>query len=220
MNNEGIGTNKDYNAISWASTPIGTDSFRVAMKISELQYKEDNVAYELKVKLVHESGVIKEQIWSYTFKNGLPVITFGQRAETSKTGWTATSSSNQSIFYASNLIDNDKATYWQSKYTPSIENYPHTLIIDTKSAKAYNGISLTQRANVTWAVKDFEILVSSNGTDFKSLGNFFAGNADGTQYFAFAEKQTFRYFKVICKTPWTTNTDNAHLGGLAELGLY
>lgn len=52
-----------------------------------LEFKRDILLYELKVSLVQENGNIKETIYTYTFLNGKPVLTFSTRSGIGKTGW-------------------------------------------------------------------------------------------------------------------------------------
>jgi hypothetical protein len=220
VNNEGTGTNKDYNAITWASSPIGTDSFKVVMPINELEVKTDGIPYELKVKLVHENGIINETIYNYTFQGGLPVIGFSTRTELSKSGWSIAGFSSQETSengYATNVIDGSLTTFWHSRWSSDPAVYPHYITIDIGALKTVNGgLSLTQRNGAVRAVKDFELLVSVDGQNFTSLGDRVAGNNSSTQYFAFDSPRTFRYFKVICKSAW----DGTQFAALAELGLY
>ncbi|WP_316837915.1 discoidin domain-containing protein [Pedobacter nutrimenti] len=219
VNNEGTGTNKDYNAITWASSPIGTDSFKVVMPINELQYKTDGIPYELKIKLVHDNGVIAETIYSYTFNGGLPVLNFSTRNELSKTGWTIAGFSSQesaSEGLATSTIDGSAATFWHSRWSSNAAVYPHYITVDLGSVKTAQGLSYTHRSGAYRAVKDFEILISNDGTNFTSLGNKVTAMSSGPQYFDFSTPQTFRYFKILCKSSWD-GTQNA---AIAELGLY
>lgn len=223
VNNEGTGVNKDYNAITWESKKIGTDSFRVVMPIADLVEKADGIPYELKVKLVHDNGTVTEQIYSYTFSGGVPVLTFSTRNELSKTGWSIYSFSSEETSgegatngRAARLIDGNASTYWHSRWSSSATSYPHNVVIDLGSAKTASGLSLTQRSGLSRAIKNFEILTSNNGTTFTSQGSFVAQNANGPQYFDFSSAQTFRYFKIIANSAH----DGLQFASLAELGLY
>ncbi|WP_175632491.1 discoidin domain-containing protein [Pedobacter ghigonis] len=220
VNNEGTGTNKDYNAITWATAPIGTDSFRVVIPIAELEVKTNNIPYELKVKLVHDNGTINETIYAYTFLNSLPVLDFSYRTELPKTGWSVAGFSSQETAAAGkaiDVIDGSVATFWHSRWSSNAAIYPHFVTIDLGSSKTVNGgLSLTQRAGASRAIKDFELLISGDGTNFTSVFNKQAANNDGTQYFGFSSPKTFRYFKIIASNSWD-GTQNA---ALAELGLY
>jgi len=219
VNNEGTGVNRDYNAITWESKKIGTDSFRIVMPVADLQEKADGIPYELKVKFVHDNGTVTEHIYPYTFSGGLPVLTFSTKTELSKTGWTIASFSSEesSDGKATNLIDGNATTVWHSRWRTSATSYPHNVVIKVgTTAKTATGLSLLQRSSLSRAVKDFEILTSTDGVNFTSRGNYVAGNNSGTQYFNFPSAQTFLYFKVIAKSAY----DGQQFACLAELGLY
>ncbi|TKC04185.1 RICIN domain-containing protein [Pedobacter frigoris] len=223
VNNEGTGVNRDYNAITWESKKIGTDSFSVVMPISDLQEKADGIPYELKVKLVHTNGTVTEQIYSYTFAGGIPLLNFSTRPELSKTGWSIASFSSEETSgegtvngRAINLIDGNGSTYWHSRWTGSAASYPHTIVVDLGSSNSAEGLSLSQRSGASRAIKNFQILTSSDGTSFTAVNSYVAQNISGTQYFAFGSTKTFRYFKIIASSAY----DGLQFAALAELGLY
>lgn len=223
VDNEGTGGNKDYNAITWTSKPIGTDSFAVEMAISDLEFKSDNIPYELKVKLVNKNGTVVETIYSYTFLSGIPVLNFSTRNEIAKTGWSVVSFSSQEIEGepdgngpASNLIDGNAATYWHSDWSTAEAVYPHEFIIDMGSVKIANGLTITQRSGLERAIKNAELLTSTDGIDFTSAGTYTFANINGPQYFDLATPKTFRYFKIIASTAW----DDLQFAALAEVGMY
>ncbi|WP_316824221.1 discoidin domain-containing protein [Pedobacter miscanthi] len=223
VNNEGTGVNHDYNAITWESKSIGLDSFYVVMPISDLQYKSDGMAYELKVKLVHENGNVTETIYTYTFAGGVPVLTFSSQNELSKTGWTIASFSSEETSgegtvngRASKLIDGNASTYWHSRWSSPATSYPHNVVIDLGSLKTANGLSLTQRSGLSRSVKNFEVLTSTDGINFTSVNNYVAANTNGAQYFSFGSPKSLRYFKIIANSAY----DGLQFAALAELGLY
>lgn len=224
IENEGTGVNKDYNAIVWTSKPIGTDGFAIEMPIADLQYKADNIPYELKVKLVQENGNVIESIYSYTFLNGVPVLNFSTRNEISKLGWSVASFSSEetsggtapSYGLAVNLIDGNATTYWHSRWTSAATDYPHQFVIDMGSTKTANGLSVTQRASLQRAIKNAELFTSTDGVSFTSAGNYVFANANGLQYFDFAAPKNFRYFKIVASSAW----DGLQFASLAEIGMY
>lgn len=218
VNNEGVGTNKDYNALSFAVKPNG-NSFSIEMPITEFKYRS-NEEYELKIFLVHTNGTFTVKSYSYKFVNNLPMIDFSSRAELSKAGWSVKDFSSEETGAgnrAADVIDGSADTFWHSRWSSNAALYPHYLTIDLGSSKTVNGgLSLTQRDGASRAIKDFEILVSTDNVNFVSLGTKVAANGSGTQYFAFDSPKTFRYFKVLAKSSWD-GTQNA---AIAELGLY
>lgn len=223
VNTEGTGVNKDYNAITWSSKPIGTDSFAIEMPISDLQYKSDNIPYELKVKLVHQNGNVTETIYSYTFLSGKPVLNFTTRNEISKIGWSVVSFSSQETSGesapngpATKLIDGNTSTYWHSQWTSTGAIYPHQFVIDMGSSKTANGLSITQRSGLGRAIKNAELFTSTDGVNFTSAGTYTFANTNGTQYFDFAAPKTFRYFEIVANNAW----DGLQFASLAEVGMY
>ncbi|SDW40027.1 F5/8 type C domain-containing protein [Hydrobacter penzbergensis] len=220
VNNEGTGANTDYNAIAWESKPIGTDSFYVEMKISDLEHKEDSIPYELKVKLIHQNGNITETIYTYTFKNGVPVMNFSTVNEISKQGWSVKSFSSQETAAdngaAINVIDNNPATYWHSRWSNDPAPFPDTITVDMGQTQKVNGFTFLQRQSLIRSIKDLEIQYSTDGNNFSSAGNFVAANNTGTQNFSFAAPLTFRYFRVIVKSAYDGNM----YACFAEIGMF
>ncbi len=222
VNNEGTGANRDYNAVTWESKTIGTDSFYVEMPVSEFKYKDGN-PYELRIRLVHENGSISQNAYNYAFVNNIPVLTFSSKNELSKQGWSVASFSSEETSgegtingRANTVIDDNPSTYWHSRWTGTAAAYPHEIVIDMDAVKSVQGISLTQRSGLQRAVKDFEILSSTNGTTFTSEGNFVAANANGPQYFNLTTVRSIRYFKIIAKSAY----DGLQFASIAELGAF
>ncbi|TDE28461.1 discoidin domain-containing protein [Flavobacterium ranwuense] len=223
VNNEGTGVNRDYNAITWTSKSVSTDGFAVEIPIADLEFKADNIAYELKVKLVHQNGSVTETIYSYTFLSGKPVLNFTTRNEIAKTGWSVVSFSSQETSgeatpngLAANLIDGNAATYWHSQWTGTGAIYPHQFVIDMGSSKTANGLSITQRSGLQRAIKNAELFTSTDGINFTSAGPYTFANSNGPQYFDFTAPKTFRYFKIVGSTAW----DGLQFASLAEIGMY
>lgn len=225
VNNEGTGVNKDYNAIGWTSKPIeaGPDSFYVEMPISDLEYKADNISYELKVKLVQNNGNTIETIYNYSFLGGVPVLNFSTRNEIGKAAWTVTSFSSEETSgegdtngRAARLIDEKSSTFWHSKWTGSATSYPHEFVIDMGSVNTALGLSITQRSGLNRAVKTAELFSSNDGSTFTSVGSFTFQKVNGPQYFDFGAAKSFRYFKIVCNSAW----DGLQYAALAEVGIY
>lgn len=223
VNSEGTSVNKDYNAISWTSKPIGTDGFSIEMPIVDLEYKTDNIPYELKVKLVHQNGNVTETIYSYTFLDGKPILNFSTRAELAKTGWSVASFSSEEATgegatngAATTLIDGSTATYWHSQWKGTAAVYPHEFVINMGSAKTVNGFTITQRSGLQRAIKNAELFTSTDGVNFTSAGTYTFANTNGSQYFDFAAPKTFRYFKIVASNAW----DGTQFASLAEVGMY
>jgi hypothetical protein len=229
VNNEGVGGNRDYNAITWASHVTNGDSFYVEEPVNEFVVDDQttiNYTYELKLRIVHTNGTITEIIFPYQFVNSLPVINYeyDEKKELGKHGWTVAGFSSEETEgegpvngHAAALIDSNPNTYWHSMWSiDPAAVYPHYVTIDMSRTQEVKGLSLIQRPGLQRAVKDFEILSSTDGISFTSQGNFVAQQSNLRQYFDFPSLQTFRYFKVIAKSAW----DGEQFAALAELGLY
>ena len=223
VNGEGKGVNRDYNAVTWESKPIGLDSFYVEMPIDELYYK-DGSPYELKVNLVHVNGTVTEHIYNYNFINGLPVFDKREhRDELNKSGWKVISYSSEEREgegdqngRANCLIDDNRHTFWHSSWTTRTATFPHELVVSTGKPVLAKGFSLTQRVGLSRAVKEIEVLTSLNGVSFVSAGRFTVANANPTQYFGFQKSIGLKYFKVLINAAH----DGESFAAIAELGLF
>ena len=219
----GTGVNKDYIAIAWTSKPIGSNEFKIDFPISDFIEKADGIKYELRVKLVHENGHVTQTSYNYLFDKGLPILDFSTKTEINKLGWKIISFSSEELSgegtingRANTLIDANASTYWHSKWTGASTNYPHDFIVDMGVVNTVKGFSLTQRSGLSRAIKDFELLSSVDGLNFVSIKNYIAANNNGNQYFTFDTTRTFRYFKVISKSAWDSQT----FAAIAELGMF
>lgn len=215
VNNEGTGTNKDYNATTWESKAIGTDSFYVEMPVSEFKYR-DASPYEMKVKLVAENGTVKETIYAYKWVNQLPVLEFGTKDEISKAGWSiAAYSSQQTTAPATNIIDNNTGTGWHSQYsTPPAATYPHYITIDVGQQRTLDGFTILNGASRP--IKDVDVLYSTDGINFLPQASYVIARATSKQNVTFSAALTFRYFKIIPRTSW----DGQPFAQIAEIGFF
>ncbi|MBB6237278.1 hypothetical protein HDC90_001898 [Pedobacter sp. AK013] len=143
--------------------------------------------------------------------------------ELSKTGWSINSFSSEETSgegtingRAATLIDGSYSTFWHSRWTTSATSYPHQVVIDLGASKSANGLSLVQRSGLSRAIKNFQVLTSTDNINFTSVNNYVAQNTDGVQYFAFGSTKTLRYLKVIMNSA----QDGLQFASLAELGLY
>lgn len=209
----------DYNAITWESKVIGTDSFYVEMKTTDLQYKADTL-YDLRLRLVHENGIISTFTYNYRFQNSVPVLNFSTRDELSKQGWQVHAFSSEETASengaADNVIDGSASTYWHSRWSNDETSFPHELVIDLGAARTAMGLSYTHRNGLSRAVKDIQVLYSIDGTSFSAAGNYEVPNLNGPQYLDFASPLSLRYLKVIANEAW----DGEQFAAIAELGLY
>ncbi|GAA4199658.1 hypothetical protein GCM10022289_10360 [Pedobacter jeongneungensis] len=231
---EGEGANHDYNAISYETEPIGTDSFSIALPLSGLSY-QGNTTYEVKIKLIHANGYITQGIAHIYFDANVPGLAteFAPKNITraDRTNWTITpgnkiiggstkidEDANGNIGLATNIIDNNPNTTWNS-YNDAKTMYPHQVTIDTKTQQDYVGISYLHKKGLSNAIKNIELYGSNTGKegDFVLLKTDVLGRSDGGKYISFNKKENFRYFRFVAISPQNSNDGWAYL---AELNLW
>ncbi|NQX39408.1 F5/8 type C domain-containing protein [Pedobacter steynii] len=219
VNNEGTGTNKDYNATTWESKSIGTDSFYVEMPISELKYKTDGMVYELKVKLVNDNGNVTETIYPYVFNAGIPVIDFGQKAsQYNSSNWSILSfSSNQTSGddgKASNIIDGNFSSSWISRWSSPVALHPHYVAVDMKIPLQITGFTIAMESRYETKSKNIELLTSNDGTNWSTAGNYVLKQIFGPQHIYLPAARTARYVKLVVNSAWN-GTSAANIAEIA-----
>lgn len=83
-----------------------------------------------------------------------------------------------------------------------------------KTAQNADGFSFSNGSSRP--IKDAEIWYSNDDVNFVSAGSYVIPKTSGVQYFAFASKLNFRYFKIVSKTSW----DGTDFAQFFEIGLY
>ncbi|MCW9707983.1 discoidin domain-containing protein [Fodinibius salsisoli] len=119
---------------------------------------------------------------------------------------------------ATDAIDSDSTTFWHSQWynISPVPDYPHSLTIDMKGVTEVSGFTFIQRQNGQRHIKDLEIKVSVNGTNWTSLGTFQLANTVSEQTVSLGAVETFQYFKLIAQSAW----DGEQFAALAEVGVY
>ncbi|PXY01723.1 hypothetical protein DF185_09660 [Marinifilum breve] len=204
--------NADYDAVSWAS-PVGTDnSFEVSMPISEFHQK-GNTPYVLRLLFNHLNGEISKFSYSFAFKNDEPVIEFGDKENLDRSKWQVIEfSSEENNEFASHVLDGDANTFWHSRWSSNATSYPHYLTIDMNEIHKVSGFSFLQRDGMR-KVKDIEILVSSDNSQWKSMGNFQLKEINTLHHINLSHEAEFRYFKIIMNSAF----DGKQFAALAEI---
>lgn len=219
-NNEGKGVNKDYNAVTWSSKVIGLDSFYMELPMSEMnkKFKGNNPA-ELKLKLIHENGVISTVSNDFNFLNDLPVINI-KPLGFDKTDWKVIAQSSEESMEqgAAKAIDDNLSSYWFSRWSTNATAPPHYLTIDMGKSLTADGFTITQRQDLWRTVKDVELLVSEDLNTWTSTGNYVVPNVKTLSKLAFASPKKFRYFKIIIKSNY--DTADTKKSCIAEIGMY
>lgn len=68
VNNEGIGVNKDYNAVAWRFNPGPNNTISASLGLHELFFKGET-PYEVKVKLLLKNGISTSKTFDFIYKN-------------------------------------------------------------------------------------------------------------------------------------------------------
>ncbi|NML39706.1 discoidin domain-containing protein [Chitinophaga sp. G-6-1-13] len=209
--------NGGYNSVTFASKPIGTDSFRIVMPVSDFRDK-GNTSYEFTIRLCHENGSITSYVAAYSFVNGTPVITFGDKVVYDKTGWTVAAFSSEETASengaAANIIDGSGSSFWHSRWSSNATSYPHYITVDMGQALDVNRFTFKQRDSRM--VKVVEILTSNNNSTWTSLGDFTLAQTTNPQNIVLSATQNFRYFKLNMKSSY----DGQQFAAMCEVGTY
>jgi len=204
--------NADYDAVSWASPVKEGNAFEISMPISELHQK-DNTPYVLRLRFCHTNGETSKFSYSYSLKNGEPVIEFGDKENFDRTNWQIIDfSSEENNELASYVLDGDANTFWHSRWSQNATSYPHHLTVDMVDILDVSGFSFLQRDGMR-KVKDIEIMVSTDNTQWESMGNFQLKEINTLHHIKLNKKTSFRYFKIIAKSAF----DGQQYAAMAEI---
>lgn len=206
-----------YRSVTFASKPLGTDSFYIKMPMKDFR-DTANTNYEFVIRLCHENGTITTYTASYSFVNNVPVIGFGDKIVYDKKDWRVISFSSEETASengaAANVIDGANNTYWHSRWSTSGAGYPHTLVIDMAKILYVNRFTFRQRESRR--VKTVEILISNNNSTWTSLGDFTLQDHSNPQNITFPTLKYFRYFKLNMKSAY----DGLQFAAMSEVGTY
>ncbi len=117
---------------------------------------------------------------------------------------------------AADVLDDDLNTYWHSCWNGCSAAHPHFLTVDMGEEKEISGLRFLQRQSLSRAVKGIEIQISSDNTNWTSLGSFELQNIVEGQNTEFTNSQIFRYFKVTINSAH----DNQDFAAMAEIMAY
>ncbi|MBD0823972.1 discoidin domain-containing protein [Aestuariibaculum marinum] len=114
------------------------------------------------------------------------------------------------------ILDGNPDTFWHSCWNGCTPVPPHFITVDMQTEQEAKGFFLMQRQSLSRNIETCEIQISSDNSNWESLGVFTLEKVKNQQDLAFESPKTFRYFKFIVKTVFD-GTDNA---ALAELVPY
>jgi hypothetical protein len=119
---------------------------------------------------------------------------------------------------ASNIIDDNVATFWHSEVVASYAQMPHWITVDMQTEKKFNGFYFvqTQEMSETGLAKGFRFEISSDNSSWTNVleGEFSTSRA--RQDFAFPAQVTARYFKITILSGY----NDAFWSQFAEIDLY
>lgn len=210
--NDPADDNSDYDAVTWVVPITNSNEFNIEMPINEL-FKRENTPYVLRLRFCHINGEISTYSYGYTFKNNIPQMEFGDKEYLDRTNWKISEySSQEDDGLASNVLDNNPATFWHSEWKQNVASYPHTLGIDMGEEKIVKGFSFLQRDGMR-KVKDIEVLVSTDKINWESKGDFELKRINTIHHVNLESEASFRYFKIKAKTAF----DGDKFAALAEI---
>lgn len=140
-------------------------------------------------------------------RNGWTIVDFSTQEDNGGEGDTGR---------AADVLDGNLETYWHSCWSECAATPPHHVTIDMGQENEVDGVRFVQRQTLSRAVKSIEIEISSDNSNWTSMGSFELGNSASNQDLDFASPQTFRYLKFI-STASHDETDNA---AMAEIMPY
>ncbi|WP_199136454.1 M60 family metallopeptidase [Pedobacter sp. ASV12] len=158
-------------------------------------------------KVAAKYPVLATQIWTYNPLNR----TGGTGAIAPITYPFVSSISNNQSSEGSpaNLLDGNTATYWHSQYSPALTNataFPINIVLKVgRLPIQVQGVTLTQRQNSNSYAKDMEVFISTDGTNYTTMGTFTLPNNNAKFNYNFPTGvQTARYVKLVIKNQYTT----------------
>lgn len=114
---------------------------------------------------------------------------------------------------ATALVDNDNNTFWHSKWTGTADNFPYTLVINTGTPIAINGLTMLPRQNnVGQRVKDIEVYTSNDNTNWTLVGKptiVYAPTTASRGIYMFPSTVTAQYVRLIFKNNYAGSVNAA-----------
>ncbi len=134
-----------------------------------------------------------------------------------KSAWIVTASSHEPTgnHAAANIKDDMPNTIWHSGWTAGTNPRPHWLQIDFGKPMSFKGVKYLPRQDMeNGRIKDYDLLVSKNGTDWNKVASGTLLNTKLEQTISFPE-QYCRYLRLVSKNEVSGRAVTA----IAELNL-
>lgn len=210
-----FGTNLDYEAVTFATSVTGGDSFEFVIPLDEFQTTLTG-EYQLRLRFEGVNGKMYQQAYEFSFNSGIPSLSHIYKREIypNRSLWTITGSSTQLNSGLSNLLDGDYNTNWHTPWNPTVVNHPHNFTVDTKQIQPFNVLLVYNRTNTTGSLKDFTLSSSNDGMVWTSHGTLSMSQAKGYNYIYLPSTITARYVKIQTINSYN-NMGYTHMGEFA-----
>ncbi len=118
---------------------------------------------------------------------------------------------------ASHATDNDPSTFWHTRYTPTVDPSPHSLVVDFVSPTLVSSVLLTPRQDMSnGRIRGYEIYLSDDGMTWgKSAAQGDLPNSDAVQTIRLAHPTKARFLRLVAVSEWS----NGGFASLAELDI-
>jgi galactose oxidase len=129
-----------------------------------------------------------------------------------RTGWTASADSEDTTEVASNVLDGDGLTMWQTAYTGTVPPLPHTITIDMQTRHVVTGLAYLPRqdGNPNGNIGRYSVSVSTDGVHWGAAVATGTWADDQTQKYAIFSPRSARFVRLTALTeagnrgPWTS----------------
>lgn len=120
-----------------------------------------------------------------------------------RTGWTVSApSQDDTTNAASNVLDGDALTIWNSPYTGVVPPFPHTITIDMHKTQLVTGLSYLPRQdnNLNGNIGQYSVSTSSDGTHWGSPAASGSWADDPTEKYATFTPRSARFVRLTALT--------------------
>jgi beta-galactosidase len=120
--------------------------------------------------------------------------------------------SEESSTEVNNILDSNPETIWHTNWSTKETKHPHHFVVDLGNTYLLAGVKFLKRTGSNnGVIKEYDLLVSANGTDWKTVVDSGVLKAISENILRFDNNIHTRYIKVIAKSsyqgPWTTLAD-------------
>jgi galactose oxidase len=141
-----------------------------------------------------------------------------------RTGWTVSADSQAPDGAASNVLDGDGLTIWQTAYTGTVPPLPHSITIDMHATDVVSGLSYLPRqdqdGNLNGTIGRYSVFVSRDGRHWGSPVASGTWADDATEKYAIFRSRPARFVRLTAlseagnRGPWTSAAE-ININGVA-----